>query len=77
MKQGKNMAESISNSEVAENDAQAEMIAGFEAQANQCNQQQEEFADFMDRVNESIDEKHKAVRIYRILRRLSERFYGA
>lgn len=38
MKQGKNMAESISNSEVAENDAQAEMIAGFEAQANQCNQ---------------------------------------
>lgn len=59
MKQGKNMAESISNSEVAENDAQAEMIAGFEAQANQCNQQQEEFADFMDRVNESIDESTK------------------
>ena len=59
MKQGKDMAESIANSEVAENDAQAEMIAGFEAQANQCNQQQEEFAEFMDRVNESIDESTK------------------
>lgn len=59
MKQGKNMSESIANSEVAENDAQAEMIAGFEAQANQCNQQQEEFAEFMDRVNESIDESTK------------------
>lgn len=47
---------STDDSEVKENEAQAEMIAGFEAQASQCNQQQEEFAEFMDRINDSIDE---------------------
>ncbi|MGN1101382.1 MAG: hypothetical protein ACI4RG_04260, partial [Huintestinicola sp.] len=42
--------------EVREINSQAEMIAGFEAQAAQCNQQQEEFSDFMDRIQESIQE---------------------
>ncbi|MGN1340913.1 MAG: hypothetical protein ACI4WS_11520 [Oscillospiraceae bacterium] len=50
---------STDDSEVKETEAQAEMIAGFELQANQCNQKQEEFADFMDRINESIDESTK------------------
>ena len=47
---------STDDSEVKETEAQAEMIAGFEAQASQCNQQQEAFAEFMDRINDSIDE---------------------
>ena len=59
MKNGENTADKISRSEVNETDSQAEMIAGFEAQASQCNRQQEEFADFMDRINESIDESTK------------------
>lgn len=59
MKSGSSIADSISKSEVNETDSQAEMIAGFEAQASQCNRQQEEFADFMDRINESIDESTK------------------
>lgn len=50
---------STDDSEVKETEAQAEMIAGFEAQASQCNQQQEAFAEFMDRINESIDESTK------------------
>ncbi|MBQ8172103.1 MAG: hypothetical protein IJZ95_08960 [Oscillospiraceae bacterium] len=50
---------SIENSEVKEIESQAEMIAGFEAQASQCNQQQEAFAEFMDRINDSIDESTK------------------
>ena len=32
------------------------MIAGFEAQAEQCNKQQEDFADFMDRIQENISD---------------------
>lgn len=51
MKQSGNLADG----EVREIDSQAEMIAGFEAQAAQCNQQQEDFSDFMDRIQESID----------------------
>lgn len=50
---------STNDSEVQETDAQAEMLAGFEAQALQCNQQQEAFAEFMDRINDSIDESTK------------------
>lgn len=50
---------SADDSEVQETEAQAEMLAGFEAQASQCNQQQEAFADFMDRINDSIDESTK------------------
>lgn len=49
----------IEDSEVKEIESQAEMIAGFEVQASQCNQQQEAFAEFMDRINESIDESTK------------------
>lgn len=56
MSAGQNLSDKISNSEVKETDAQAEMIEGFRIQANACNQQQEDFADFMDRINESIDE---------------------
>ncbi len=50
---------SANDSEVQETEAQAEMIAGFEVQASQCNQQQEAFAEFMDRINDSIDESTK------------------
>lgn len=50
---------STNDSEVKETEAQAEMIAGFEVQASQCNQQQEAFAEFMDRINDSIDESTK------------------
>lgn len=46
----------VKDGEVKEIDSQAEMIAGFEAQAAQCNQQQEEFSDFMDRIQESIED---------------------
>lgn len=42
--------------EVREVDAEAEMIAGFEQQAEACNQQQEQFAEYMDRIQESINE---------------------
>lgn len=45
----------LEDGEVKELDSQAEMIAGFEAQAAQCNQQQEEFSEFMDRIQESIE----------------------
>lgn len=45
----------LEDGEVKEIDSQAEMIAGFEAQAAQCNQQQEEFADFMDRIQDNIE----------------------
>lgn len=46
----------LEDGEVKELDSQAEMIAGFEAQAAQCNQQQEDFADFMDRIQENIEQ---------------------
>ena len=47
---------SASDGEVKEIDSQAEMIAGFETQAIQCNKQQEAFGDFMDRIQESISD---------------------
>lgn len=50
---------SANDSEVHETESQAEMLAGFEAQALQCNQRQEAFAEFMDRINDSIDESTK------------------
>lgn len=59
MNAGQSLSDKISGSEVKELDAQAEMIEGFEVQASACNKQQEEFADFMDRINESIDESTK------------------
>lgn len=46
----------VSASEVKEIDAEAEMLAGFEAQTKECNQQQEEFASFMDRVQDNIND---------------------
>lgn len=49
----------IEDGEVKELDSQAEMIEGFEVQAAECNRQQEVFADFMDRINDSIDESTK------------------
>lgn len=57
--QAMKLSGSIDDSEVLENDAEAEIIAGFELQASQCNQRQEEFTDFMDRINDSIDESTK------------------
>ena len=59
MNAGQSLSDKISGSEVKELDAQAEMIEGFEMQANACNKQQEEFSDFMDRINESIDDSTK------------------
>lgn len=47
---------SLEDTEVTEQDSQEEMIAGFELQAKQCNEQQEQFSDFMDRIQENIDE---------------------
>jgi len=46
----------IEDGEVKEKDMQAEMIAGFEQQALECNKKQEAFADFMDRIQEGISE---------------------
>lgn len=46
----------LEDGEVQEKDEQAEMIAGFETQAEQCNRQQEQFADFLDRIQENISE---------------------
>lgn len=45
----------IEDGEVAQSNSQEEMIAGFEAQAAECNQQQQDFSDFMDRIQESIE----------------------
>ncbi len=44
------------SAKVEAEDAQEEMIAGFEVQANQCNAQQEQFAEFMDRIQEDIND---------------------
>lgn len=46
----------LAASEVSETDSEAEMIAGFEKQAEDCNQQQEKFAEYMDRIQDSINE---------------------
>ena len=48
---------SLEAAEVHEQDKDAEIIAGFEIQAQQFQQKQEEFTEFMDRLKENIDEK--------------------
>lgn len=45
----------IEDSETHERNDDAEVIAGFEMQAQQCNAKQEEFANFMDRIKDDID----------------------
>ena len=48
---------SLDNAEVQEQDRDAEMIAGFEDQAQEFQKKQEEFSEFMDKLKENIDEK--------------------
>lgn len=49
-------SKSIEDAEVQEIDLQDEMIAGFEIQAQQCNEEQERFAEFMDRIQDNISD---------------------
>ncbi|MDR2870602.1 MAG: hypothetical protein LBV04_09145 [Deferribacteraceae bacterium] len=49
--------QSLDDAEVQQQTQAAEVIAGFELQAQQFRQKQEDFAAFMDRLKESIDEK--------------------
>jgi hypothetical protein len=48
---------SLEAAEVQEQSKEAEIIAGFELQAQQFRQKQEEFSEYMDRLKENIDEK--------------------
>jgi len=48
---------SLDAAEVQQQNKDAEIIAGFEIQAQQFRNKQEEFSDFMDRLKENIDEK--------------------
>jgi hypothetical protein len=48
---------SLDNVEVQQQNKDAEIIASFELQARQFQQKQEEFAEFMDRLKENIEEK--------------------
>ncbi|MDR2793998.1 MAG: hypothetical protein LBB61_10125 [Treponema sp.] len=48
---------SLDSAEVKQESKDAEIIAGFELQAQQFNQKQEEFSEFMDRLKENIDER--------------------
>jgi len=48
---------SLDSAEVQQQDKDAEIIAGFEMQARQFQQKQEEFSDFIDRLKDNIDEK--------------------
>ena len=48
---------SLDSAEVQESDKEAEMIAGYEMQANQCYAKQEEFSNYMERLKDDIDEK--------------------
>jgi hypothetical protein len=52
-----NQTRSLESAEVQQQDKDAEIIAGFEVQAAQFNQKQEEFSDFMERLKEDIDAK--------------------
>lgn len=45
----------LDNAEVVEMDSEAEMIAGFELQTKQINEQKDEFSDFMDRIQDEIN----------------------
>ena len=47
----------LSDAEVKEKDTTAEQVAGFHAEAMQCNQTRDEFQAFMDRLTEDIEEK--------------------
>lgn len=53
---GSPAAYNLEAAEVQETDNEAEMLAGFEKQAEDCNRQQEQFAEYMDRIQESINE---------------------
>lgn len=44
------------SAKIVAEEAQDEIIAGFEAQAMQCNIQQEQFADFMNRIQDDIND---------------------
>lgn len=46
----------VADSEVIAIDSEAEMLAGFEEQTKQVNQQQEQFSDFMDRIQDDIND---------------------
>jgi hypothetical protein len=48
---------SLDSAEVKEQNKDAEIIAGFEMQAQQFNQKQEEFSEYMDRLKDNIDAK--------------------
>lgn len=48
---------SLDAAEVQEQNKNAEIIAGFEVQANQFGRKQEEFSDYIDRLKEDIDQK--------------------
>ncbi|MCL2443469.1 MAG: hypothetical protein FWD13_08415 [Treponema sp.] len=48
---------SLASAEVQQQNKDAEIIAGFEMQAQQFHRKQEEFSEFMDRLKENIDEK--------------------
>lgn len=51
---GKNLQ--LDAAEVQETDSEEAMLAGFEKQAQDCNAQQEQFTEYMDRIQESINE---------------------
>jgi len=48
---------SLDSADVKEQNKDAELIAGFELQAQQFRQKQEDFSDFMSRLQENINEK--------------------
>jgi hypothetical protein len=48
---------SLESAEVHQTDKDAEVIAGFEMQAQQFRAKQDEFSDYMDRLKDNIDEK--------------------
>jgi hypothetical protein len=52
-----NKTRSLDSTEVQEQSKDAEIIAGFEVQATQFRQKQEEFSDYMDRLKENIDQR--------------------
>jgi hypothetical protein len=52
-----NKTRSLDSAEVRQQNKDAEIIAGFEVQAQAFNQKQEEFSNFMDRLKDNIDGK--------------------
>ncbi|MDR2509293.1 MAG: hypothetical protein LBC77_01465 [Spirochaetaceae bacterium] len=55
--QAMSQTRSLDSAEVKSENNDAQIIAGFETQAQTFNQKQEEFSDFMDRLKDNIDEK--------------------